>query len=74
MPTTSFPGTHRIASWSVAVLLFALVVVAIVAFVRSREGFDSLYAPAPVPAVVPMPITASGATLAPLSGPAPNTV
>ena len=75
MPTTSFPGTHRIASWSVAVLLLALVVVAIVAFVRRRrEGFDSLYAPAPVPAVVPMPVTASGATLAPLPGPAPNTV
>ena len=75
MPTTSLLMTHHIASWSVAVLLLALVVVTIVAFVRRRrEGFDTLYAPAPVPAMVPMPITASGATLAPLPGPAPNTV
>lgn len=75
MPTTSFLGTHRIASWSVAVLVLALAIVAIVAFVGCRrEGFDSLYAPAPVPALVPMPVTASGATLAPLPGPAPNTV
>ena len=75
MPTTSILGTQRIALWSIAVLLLALVVVAIDAFVRRRrEGFDTLYAPAPVPALVSMPITASGATLAPLPGPAPNTV
>lgn len=67
--------THTIASWSVAVLLLALVAVAVVAYVRRRrEGFYPLYAPAPVPVVVPMPVAASGATLAPLPGPAPNTV
>ena len=67
--------TRTIASWSVAVLLLALMAVAVVAYMRRRrEGFDSLYAPAPVPVVVPMPVAASGATLAPLPGPAPNTV
>ena len=61
------------ASLSVAILAIALVIVSVMVVVRRRyEGFDSFYAPAPAP--VAMPVAASGATISPLPGPAPNTV
>lgn len=75
------PHTHntlRFATLCVAVLALALILVAIVDFVRvrcrqatHRDAF-TMYASAPQ--AVPRPIAASGASITPLPGPAPNTV